>query len=383
MFTATLGTAPTSVWHMPELASLLGEHTGPAGGLALPFALPWGPSVALDLTDSGPVEVHAPGREPLRMQHPAARVSSPDFDWAAPALRAVELLSEAGYISGGGPAGRGIRIVLDTTPTPGTAAATAVECAVLLALAETLGHDDLVAQPRQLAARTAAATPDASDPWGTLARSAAVRCRADHVLFLDTHTHGGRGLPLPLADHELCLQVVDTHPQAAPGRDGAPNDWPASCVEAAERLGVGLLREVAEEPDLGPVLQRVPQGPLRRRVRHMLTEIHRVNAAAGLLRMGVVAELGPLLNTAHLSLRDQLECSTAEVDLAVETAVHNGARGARLTGPGEAGRVLVLCPVPRDSRIREAISSAFAAKGWPEPTVRTVAATGGGPSRPL
>lgn len=379
-FASTVGTAPTSVWHVPELASLLGEHTGASGGLALPLALPWGPSAAVALAEDGIVEVHPPlaGTAPLR--RPLTELlgdPAPVPAWAAPAWSALRLLTEAGCLPEPVP---GLRVCLDKLTRPGTAAASAAECAVLLCLAEALGHNELIAEPRALAELGGSADESTATRGGVLARSAALRCRAEHVLVLDLHGHGGRGVPLPLDEHGLCLLVVD------PGADGvrAPaTDWWAECAEAATTLGVATLRDVAEEPDLGVVLARLPDATARRRVQHVVTEIHRVNAAAGLLRMGAVAELGAVLNTAHLSLRDQLECTAPEVDLTVETAVRSGARGARLSGEPDAGRVLVLAPVDRAGEIETQLGAAHMAKGWTEPVVRMVRAAGAGPSRPL
>ena len=59
---------------------------------------------------------------------------------------------------------------------------------------------------------------------------------------------------------------------------------------------------------------------MRRRVRHVVTENGRVLAAADLLRAGRVADLAPLLDASHASMRDDFEITVPTVDLAVETA---------------------------------------------------------------
>lgn len=382
-FAEYFGTAPASVWHVPELASLLGEHTAPSDGLALPIALPWGPSAALDVTEDGILDIHVSGEPHQRVHRPVAEVTTSaatGLGWAAPVGTAVQLMAASGHLPDPAP---GIRVCLDRMPAPGTAAATAAECAVLLALAETLGHNELVAQPRALAEIADGVPPQASEPCGMLTRSAVLRCRAEHALLLDCHSHNGRGVTLPLREHELCLLVVDTKAGTDTVPPGAVPDWRAECVRSAQLAGVSSLRTVAEEMELGEVLRTVSEETARRRIQHVVTEIHRVNAANGLLRMGAVAELGALLNTGHLSLRDQLECTLAEVDLAVETAVRSGARGARLTGEPTEGRVLALAPVEQTAAIRAGLDTAFSTKGWPAPQVRVVTAAGPGPSRPL
>ena len=63
-----------------------------------------------------------------------------------------------------------------------------------------------------------------------------------------------------------------------------------------------------------------------------------------------VAELGPVLDASHASMRDDYEISCAELDLAVETARAAGALGARMTGGGFGGSALALVPADSPGR---------------------------------
>ena len=84
--------------------------------------------------------------------------------------------------------------------------------------------------------------------------------------------------------------------------------------------------------------------PLDRRVRHVVTETARVREARSALAEGAMGRVGRLLSRGHASLRDDYESSVREADYLVSAAVGHGALGARLTGAGWGGSVIVLVP---------------------------------------
>ena len=102
---------------------------------------------------------------------------------------------------------------------------------------------------------------------------------------------------------------------------------------------------------------------MRRRVRHVVTENARVLAAAEVLRAGRVAELGPLLDASHASMRDDFEITVPTVDLAVERPAPPGALGARMTGGGFGGCIIALVPAGRSDAVAARIAEHFARRG--------------------
>jgi galactokinase len=110
-------------------------------------------------------------------------------------------------------------------------------------------------------------------------------------------------------------------------------------------------------------------------VRHVVTEIERVRAFTHLLRAERLAEVGPLMDASHESLRDDYEVSSVELDLAVESARAAGALGARMTGGGFGGSIVALVPVGDLGAVSAAVEAAFADAGLAPPAfVRAVAA---------
>ncbi|WP_155884562.1 hypothetical protein [Actinomadura flavalba] len=162
----------------------------------------------------------------------------------------------------------------------------------------------------------------------------------------------GPPLPFDLATADLTALLVDTGSPLQGGRaggDGARDG--AERERAAAVLGVARLGDVE---DLAAALARLREPRLRGRLQHAVTEKHRVEAAAGLLRAGALAEFGAMLNASQLSLRDQERASWPDADAAVNAAVHAGARGARITD----GRVLLLVPAARADAVRDTVTRA-------------------------
>jgi galactokinase len=82
---------------------------------------------------------------------------------------------------------------------------------------------------------------------------------------------------------------------------------------------------------------------LLRRLRHVVTEFHRVQEAERMLRARDIAGFGELMYRSHWSLRADFAVSHPALDRLVEIAAANGAVGARLTGAGFGGCIVALC----------------------------------------
>ena len=75
-----------------------------------------------------------------------------------------------------------------------------------------------------------------------------------------------------------------------------------------------------------------------------MTENARVLAAADALRRDDPVTLGALFLESHASMRDDFEISTPEIDRLVEIAAGDAnVFGARMTGGGFGGAVIILC----------------------------------------
>jgi len=92
-----------------------------------------------------------------------------------------------------------------------------------------------------------------------------------------------------------------------------------------------------------PARLPAPLAPhLARRVTHVSTESARVRQAVEALGKNDLRAVGRLMTESHASLRDDYEASCEEADVLVEAATKLGVWGARLTGAGWGGTVVML-----------------------------------------
>lgn len=249
----------------------------------------------------------------------------------------------------------------------------ALECVTALAAIELHGTVLAPAEIARLAQR--AENEFVGVPCGIMDQSASMLATEGHALFLDTRTLATEQVPFDPEAAGLSLLVVDTR---APHRhvDGAYADRRRSCEEAARTLGVSALRDIPLE-DLDSVLATLSDEVRRRRVRHVVTENARVMESVARLRAGDIGRIGPLLTASHASLRDDYEVTVPEVDIAVEAALSAGALGARITGGGFGGCVIVLTEVDNIERCTSSIRRACADNDFADPVVFTATPSAG------
>ncbi|MFW5469311.1 galactokinase [Knoellia sp. CPCC 206435] len=372
-FATLLGHSPEGVWSAPGRVNLIGEHTDYNGGLALPIALPHRTRCAASPRDDDLLRIHSLQDDSsvevliddVADGHPAG--------WTAYVAGVVWALRRAGY------AVRGLDVVVDgRVPLgAGLSSSAALECSVAAAVSDLFGLG-LLGFPEGrdvLAAACQRAENDiAGAPTGGMDQAAAMHCTERHALRLDCRDGTHEQVPFDLSAHDAVLLVTDTRASHALA-DGQYGARRAACEQAAEILGVETLREVVGQP-LDETLARLPDDVLRRRTRHVVTEIERVDEVVGLLREGDLAGVGRTFVASHESLRDDYEVSCTELDLVVDTALAHGALGSRMTGGGFGGSAISLVPTAEVDRVSEAIEAAFADARLTAPSSFAVTAAG-------
>jgi galactokinase len=101
-----------------------------------------------------------------------------------------------------------------------------------------------------------------------------------------------------------------------------------------------------------------------RRVRHVTTENQRVRETVDALDREDLPALAALFAASHASLRDDYEVSTPTLDGVVEAALAAGALGARMTGGGFGGSVVVLAERARADGVLRGTLAQAGAQGW-------------------
>jgi galactokinase len=311
----------TRTFYAPGRVNLIGEHTDTTGGLVLPIAIGLGieltgePADRLQLrsqTFGGSVDVAADG-------------AGAAGDWGRYVAAVAAELASLGRPKVGFEG----RLVSTLPAGAGLSSSAALEVVTALALC---GVADFEVEPLELAQACRRAEHRAVGvPSGILDQAASLLGRRDHALLLDTGTLEHRQVPLPAG---LAVLIVDS---------GLPRQLEHSGYELRHR----------------ELHEGMPS-----RVRHVTTENERVREVVAALEQTPpdLDALGRLFRAGHLSLRDDFEVSTPELDLLVDLAYDAGAVAARLTGGGFGGSIVALVLADETTRVADTVLAAYRAQ---------------------
>ena len=371
-FATEHGRPPEGVFAAPGRVNLIGEHVDYNGGLCLPMALPHATYAAVAPRDDDLVTVRSRQEETVFSGRLGDLGPDTISGWAAYAAGVVWSMREAGWRL------PGMDVMVDSRVPlgAGLSSSAALECAVALGAAGLAGVDlDDAVRSGLVRACMRAEREVAGAPTGGLDQTIALFGRAEAALLLDCRDWSTRQVPWDPASADLALLVVDTRASHSLS-DGGYGSRRDDCERAAAELGVDLLRDVAAG-DQESALAGLGDDQVRRRVRHVFTEIDRVTDAVAELEAGDFEALGATFLASHASLRDDYEVSCEELDVTVDTAVAAGALGARMTGGGFGGSAIALVPTARVEAARDAVQAAFDDHGWDAPGFLTALPSAG------
>lgn len=363
-FEEHFGATPDGVWSAPGRVNLIGEHTDYNEGFVLPFAIDRAAAVAIRQRDDMTARLVSSFGDSEVVTVDLSTLSRDTMSgWTAYPLGVVWVLGQMGVAIGG------FDLFLHSTVPSGAglSSSAAIECAVATAFNELaaagLSQNELVLVGQRAENEVVGA------PTGILDQSASLLSRDGHAVFLDCRTQESQLVPLDLAAAGLLILVVDTKVTHAHATGGYAARR-ASCELGAEVLGVKSLRDVssADLPEASGLLDE----ETFRRVRHIVTENQRVLDTVQVLADAGPVAIGDLLTASHVSMRDDFEISCPELDLAVDTALAQGAVGARMTGGGFGGSAIALISVESEAAVSAAILNAFATAGFTAPDIFAV-----------
>ena len=348
-FARAFGHAPDGVVFAPGRVNLIGEHVDYNDGLVLPMPIGAGTAVAWSAQGGGQVDAIALDLDGARDAFVLGeQVPHQPADWRS------YLRGMAGELAGRGLAAGGVKLAVAGSIPRGSGLSSSASLCIALGRALQAATGVRPAAPRELAlAAQAAEHIWAGVRCGIMDQMAVAAGEAGSALLLDCRDLTTEVVPLP-ADWAVLIVQSGVRRGLV---DGHYNQRRRDCEAAVAALGVRSLREASadlvEVADLDPVV--------RRRARHVVSEIARAGAAVEAIRTGDLPALGQLFAASHASMRDDFEITVPPVDalVAVLTAAIGEAGGARMTGGGFGGAVVAVLPASAVPRVCAAVRANY------------------------
>ncbi|MBA3445660.1 MAG: galactokinase [Gemmatimonadales bacterium] len=363
LFATSFATRPVVVASAPGRVNLIGEHTDYNGGPVLPVALERRTAIAARaagrwaFVSAVEQEVHE-----IDIEAPMRQAWT---DYLVGVVRELRVLRAA-------PAGAEIAVTTNLPIGAGLSSSAALTVAAAKALSLMAGKRLSPAALAEIAFR--AEYHQVGVRCGRMDQTIAAHGERGSALLFETAS--GTLQPVPLPGRLWIIETGISHRLTG----GALNDRRRECEEALAycrewRPGLNYLAQLSTA-DLPEVERRLPP-PLVPRVRHVVTETARTRRAAGALAAGDLTTLGRLLVEGHESLRLHYQSTIPEADFIVASAVEHGAYGARLTGAGWGGAVVLLAPPEREARTVAEIGSDFQLRYGRMPVIWSTCASRG------
>ena len=185
---------------------------------------------------------------------------------------------------------------------------------------------------------------------GGMDHAAALASQAGHATLVEFAPLAVRHIPVPRQWSFLVAHSLQTAEKSGAAR-AEYNLRRAAGDQALARLGLASYRDALALEDIS----KLDPGPLRDSFLHTTSEALRVRAAVRAMECSDDDAFGRLLLASHASLRDRLRVSSPALDKLVETAMESGALGARLTGAGFGGCVVILARREDSARVRRGL----------------------------
>jgi galactokinase len=366
-FTEVVGDDPRGVWTAPTRINLIGDHSDSTTGFVLSIAIDRSAVVAVGLRDDGAVRLVSPDGDTVTIDLQRC-VPGSISGWAAAPLGVLWALGG----SRGGVSGLDIVIDSDIPASPDFSVATAIQCALSVAVNDVwdmdLGRMELVLACQRADSEMVGKRSPVADSIVGLSGE------LDSAVLVDCLTPDASIVPFPLDAAGLALLVIVTDFQRSLG--GSNNhDREAAGQRAAESLGVETLRDIAVD-DL-PRVRETQDEETYRRVRHVVTENARVLGVVDLLWSDGPRAIGDFLVASHLSMSSDFDVRNSRSDTAVRSAWRAGALGARKTGGGLGGVAIALVPTERLAFVERKIRQAFIDERFADPEILVVTPTRG------
>ena len=344
-------TSDTRIFRAPGRVNLIGEHTDYNDGFVMPVALDFSTWATVSPLANRKLQIFSENFDE-EIEVDLDRDLAARGHWSDYPIGVAVILERAGYRL----RGARLRIRGEVPIGSGLSSSAAVEVATACAL---VANSGLHVDERELARLCQRAENEfVGARVGIMDQFVSLFGQAHKALLLDCRSLEFRLLPLPDNVRLIICNTMVKHELAS----SAYNERRAMCEAGVNYLqrfypSVTALRDVTLE-QLEQHRAGLPE-VVYRRCRHVITENARVLAAGEALEQGDLERFGELMAESHVSLRDDYEVSSEELDLMVEIAQKVGVYGARMTGGGFGGCTVNLVRTEKVERFRARVAEGY------------------------
>jgi len=353
-FAARYGRPPQWLAIAPGRVNLIGDHTDYNGGFALPFAIQRHvvlAGAAAPESDEPRIVAYSTGMD-SDVQIELGNESIPKIEGWGAYLAGVTQGARSADVTVNS---MDLYIGSDLPSGAGLSSSAALSVAFLTLLEEAAGAR--IDAARKIEITQTAEHEYANVPCGVLDMYTIIHAREDHLMLLDCATLSAQ--QIAWSGEDIALLVVDSGVKHS-NAESAYSARRAECEKATSELGHALGElQVEDLPDISDRLKP----SLYARVRHVVSENQRVKDTADAISRKDWERAGELLYASHKSLAEDFEVSCDETDLLVGIAGRlgpaNGVYGARMTGGGFGGCVVMLCEAVKLPNIKKVIAEHY------------------------
>ena len=350
LFVAQFQSAVELVCHAPGRVNLIGDHTDYNDGFVLPAAINFGTTIAASRREDKIVKVYAHDCDQQINEFSLDDIS---FDkqmmWSNYVRGTLQALMKTH------PDIKGANLVVtgNVPQGAGLSSSASFEIAILKAFTQ-LYHLDLNGINAALIGQQAE-NDFVGCNCGIMDQLISAMGQQGHAMLLDCKDLSFEDAAIP---DDLTLFIVNSNVKRGLV-DSEYNLRRRQCEQVANHFGKSALREVtmaqlnAAKEQLEPVLFK--------RARHVISENERALNTLKALKSNDMAAISLAMKESHISLRDDFEVTTKEIDGLVDIigSVLGTDGGVRMTGGGFGGCVVALVPNHLVAKVTAVINSKY------------------------
>ncbi|MBQ9926806.1 MAG: galactokinase [Lachnospiraceae bacterium] len=348
------------VFFAPGRVNLIGEHTDYNAGHVFPCALTIGTYAVARKRDDKKLRFYSMNFEQLGVIESSIEGLKPEkeADWTNYPKGVMWAFGEKGYVI---PCGMDILLNGNIPNGSGLSSSASVEVLTGAILRDFFGFE-VSNQDLALIGQFSENKFNGVN-CGIMDQFAIAMGKKDHAIFLDTADLSYTYAPVKLEGAKIVIACSNKKRGLG---DSKYNERRSECETALAELqtvvdiaGLGNLTEEQFETYKSAIKDEVRV----RRAKHAVYENQRTLKAVAALEANDIAQFGQLMNSSHVSLRDDYEVTGIELDTLVEEAWKvEGVIGSRMTGAGFGGCTVSIVKDEAIETFKKQVGDAYLAK---------------------